>query len=603
MIGVFLMVFVKGLTLRSGNFVFWDDKLGYFNHSKNLFQDSISLFSEFVYKNDKDCLESVCKNGSDSSTILLLPEFVDVELDEIVDFVERLNEIKGFSIKLDYLLENGIETKDYKQYKNINISVYQEYSSLFRLRCVTNMKDPIYSWFNVRKEAANTEETSKTKEQHNNVLKETQVKTDKSQADLSELYSAISYKCEYELDKVNEKKNKKVLIKIRKFIPDNKSNDKETILNKNKLFGINIDGDYDVFDIKDNKNNKKKFLFEVLKSNYYNIPQKIIRTDGSLVGEFNFDNIFEKVYKYINSKKEFLSLLDLNYKEIKEEILNEIESYKQKYKFSSKLEDIKISLYRTSLELTNLKQYEILNIYKELTNNLAPFEIYDTGIKFGVKPIINNDGVFVEFGYFFKDDLKTNFNTLEELKISISDFFKKDKNIREETILKNTENLNREVFRVTVPPLERKIVYICYFPKSKIVKVGKTKGWESRERTYKRGGGKKPETKEYMKLIYWYETLTVGDDLIDYYLMNLTEYWLINLAKKMYKKFDDGDEFFQADERLEILEKVKSSIGKLSIQDLLNLRTDKQIKRFCYGNPRYNSKELYDKLIELKYDK
>ena len=42
----------------------------------------------------------------------------------IVDFIERLNEIKGVSlISLDYLLENGIETKDYKQYKNINISV------------------------------------------------------------------------------------------------------------------------------------------------------------------------------------------------------------------------------------------------------------------------------------------------------------------------------------------------------------------------------------------------------------------------------------------------------------------------------------------------
>lgn len=66
------MVFVKGLTLRSGNFVFWDDELGYFNHSKNLFQDSISLFSEFVYNNDKDCVESVFKNGSDFSTHLLL---------------------------------------------------------------------------------------------------------------------------------------------------------------------------------------------------------------------------------------------------------------------------------------------------------------------------------------------------------------------------------------------------------------------------------------------------------------------------------------------------------------------------------------------------
>lgn len=596
------MVFVKGLTLRSGNFVFWDDELGYFNHSKNLFQDSISLFSEFVYNNDKDCVESVFKNGSDFSTILLLPEFVDVELDEIVDFIERLNKIKGFSIPLDYLLENGIETKDYKQYKNINISVYQEYSSLFRLRCVTNMKNPISSWFNVRKEVAKAEQKSKIKEQCKDIVEKTDIEIDKSQLDLSDVYSTISYKCNYELDKVNEKKNKKLLTKFRKFVPDSKSIYKETDFDKDKLCGINIESDYDGFGIKNNKTNNNNFLFDILKSNYYNIPQKKLKTDGILVGKFNFDSIFEKVYKYIGSKKEHSSRLHLNSKEIKEKILNEIEIYKQKHKLSSRLEDIKISLYRTSLDLTSLKQYEILNIYKELNDNLISFEIDDTCIQFGVRPVVNNDGIFVEFGYFFKDDLKTNFNTLKELKESISDFFSQNKNIREEIILKNTTNLNREVFRVVAPPLESKIVYICYFPKSKIIKVGKTVDWGSRERTYKRGGGKKKETKEYMKLIYWYEIPTVGDEVIDFYLMNLTEYWLINLAKKMYDKFD-GDEFFQADEKLEILEKVKSSIGKLSIQDLLKQRTDKQIKRFCYGNQRYDSKNLYDKLMELKYNK
>lgn len=596
------MVFVKGLTLRSGNFVFWDDELGYFNHSKNLFQDSISLFSEFVYNNDKDCVESVFKNGSDFSTILLLPEFVDVELDEIVDFIERLNKIKGFSIPLDYLLENGIETKDYKQYKNINISVYQEYSSLFRLRCVTNMKNPISSWFNVRKEVAKAEQKSKIKEQCKDIVEKTDIEIDKSQLDLSDVYSTISYKCNYELDKVNEKKNKKLLTKFRKFVPDSKSIYKETDFDKDKLCGINIESDYDGFGIKNNKTNNNNFLFDILKSNYYNIPKKKLKTDGVLVGKFNFDSIFEKVYKYISSKKEYSSRLHLNSKEIKEKILNEIEIYKQKHKLSSRLEDIKISLYRTSLDLTSLKQYEILNIYKELNDNLISFEIDDTCIQFGVRPVVNNDGIFVEFGYFFKDDLKTNFNTLKELKESISDFFSQNKNIREEIILKNTTNLNREVFRVVAPPLESKIVYICYFPKSKIIKVGKTVDWGSRERTYKRGGGKKKETKDYMKLIYWYEIPTVGDEVIDFYLMNLTEYWLINLAKKMYDKFD-GDEFFQADEKLEILEKVKSSIGKLSIQDLLKQRTDKQIKRFCYGNQRYDSKNLYDKLMELKYNK
>lgn len=605
------MVFVKGLTLRSGNFVFWDDELGYFNHSKNLFQDSISLFSEFVYKNDRNCVESVFKNGSDSSTILLLPEFVDVELDEIVDFIERLNEIKGFSIPLDYLLENGIETKDYKQYKNINISVYQEYSSLFRLRCVTNMEEPIYSWFNVKRELTQEKvDFKKIDLYQRNKKDEDNLEENKNIKDLSKMYSSISYKCKYEIDKIDERKSNQILTKFRKFLPNNISEDKEAKNYRNKLYYIKFDSDYKDFKIKNNeiksknaKNNKnEKFLFNILKSNYYNITQKTIKTDGHLVGNLTFDNVFEKVYKYINSKKEYSAMLFLYSDEIKEKIISDIEKEKQKRKLSSEMDHIPVSLYRTSLDLTNLKQYEILNIYNRLNIFLTPFKIDDTGIQFGVKPVVNNDGVFVEFGYFFKDDLKTNFNTLKELKKSISDFFNQNKNIREEIVLKNTKNLNREVFRVVAPPLETNIVYICYFPKSKVVKVGKTVDWGSRERTYKRGGGKKKETKEYMKLIYWYESPTVGDEVIDFYLMNLTEYWLINLAKKMYDKFD-GDEFFQADDKLEILKEVKSSIGKLSIQDLLKQRTDKQIKRFCYGNSRYNSKELYDKLIELKYNK
>ena len=597
------MVFVKGLTLRSGNFVFWDDELGYFNHSKNLFQDSISLFSEFVYNNDKDCVESVFKNGSDFSTILLLPEFVDVELDEIVDFIERLNEIKGFSIPLDYLLENGIETKDYKQYKNINISVYQEYSSLFRLRCVTNMEEPTYGWFNIRKEIADVNYESNTKTNNKNIRGTLDIQGDSEEVGLSEIYSIITSRCKCEIDEFNEKKNKQILTKLRNFLPDKNTGNNLNEISEKKLFYIKFKGDYNGFNIKidHNKNIKhENFLFDILGSNYYNITQRTIETDGRLVSNFSFDNTFKKVYKYIRFREKYADLLFLYSEEIKEKILDEIERYKEENKI---LEDINVSLFRTSLDLTNLKQYEILNIYNKLNSVLTSFEIDNTDIKFGVKPIVNDDGIFVEFGYFFKYDLQTNLKVITNFKKSISDFFKKNKNIREELVLKKTPNLNREVFRVVVPPLETNIVYICYFPKSKIIKVGKTKDWKSRERTYKKGGGKKKETKEYMKLIYWYESLTFGDEVIDYYLMNLTEHWLINLAKEIYDKFDDGDEFFQADERLEILKEVQSSIGKLSIQDLLKLRTDKQIKRFCYGNSEYKSQELYDKLMELKYNK
>ena len=597
------MVFVKGLTLRSGNFVFWDDELGYFNHSKNLFQDSISLFSEFVYNNDKDCVESVFKNGSDFSTILLLPEFVDVELDEIVDFIERLNEIKGFSIPLDYLLENGIETKDYKQYKNINISVYQEYSSLFRLRCVTNMEEPTYGWFNIRKEIADVNYESNTKTNNKNIRGTLDIQGDSEEVGLSEIYSIITSRCKCEIDEFNEKKNKQILTKLRNFLPDKNTGNNLNEISEKKLFYIKFKGDYNGFNIKidHNKNiNNENFLFDILGSNYYNITQRTIETDGRLVSNFSFDNTFKKVYKYIRFREKYSDLLFLYSEEIKEKILDEIERYTEENKI---LEDINVSLYRVSINLTNLKQYEILNIYKKLNSDLTSFEIDNTGIQFGVKPIVNDDGIFVEFGYFFKYDLETDLNVIKNFKKSVSDFFKKNKNIREELFLKNTTNLNREVFRVTVPPLETNIVYICYFPKSKIIKVGKTKNWKNRESTYKRGGGKKKETKEYMKLIYWYESLTFGDEVIDYYLMNLTEHWLINLAKEMYDKFDDGDEFFQADDRLEILKEVKFSIGKLSIQDLLKQRTDKQIKRFCYGNQRYDSENLYDKLMELKYNK
>lgn len=357
----------------------------------------------------------------------------------------------------------------------------------------------------------------------------------------------------YELDKFTLSKNLKI---------------KEKDFNSGILYQINIPNKNIVFDKYDkrrtlfiSKDDSEKLLFDLLKSNYYNIDKKIINIEGEL------------------EPRSFCGFLS----------------------DEKCLDNKRIKFSRTSLDLTLLKQNEIISIYRKLTNIYGSMKsIKNTGIIFGFKPNITKDGIFIEIGYFEYGYANSKVG-ITDFSNKVSEFYKKNTNIRFECSLKKYNWFKREVFNVSVPPQKTRIVYVCVFPESNIVKVGKTVNWESRERTYKYGDGKTSETQGYMKLIYWFKTPTIGDKVIDDYLMGCVESWLIKEAHKKYDIFE-GKEFFRGDDNISLVDEIRASISNLSVPEILSERTDYQIKTYC-KKEKYKDKDLYEKFMELKYNK
>lgn len=104
-----------------------------------------------------------------------------------------------------------------------------------------------------------------------------------------------------------------------------------------------------------------------------------------------------------------------------------------------------------------------------------------------------------------------------------------------------------------------------------------------------------------MKLVYWFETPIIGDKVVDNYLMGCVESWLIKEAHKKYDIFE-GKEFFKGDDDISLVDEIRCSISNLSIPEILSQRTDYQIKTHC-RKEEYKEKELYEKFMELKYNK
>lgn len=355
---------------------------------------------------------------------------------------------------------------------------------------------------------------------------------------------------------------------LNKFILANNFKIEERDFDCGILYKINIPNKNIVFDKYDkrrslfiSKVDSEKLLFDLLESNYYNINKKTINIEGELE--------CRGFCRFLSDKKG--------------------------------LDDKRINFSRTSLDLTLLKQNEIVGIYRKLTKIYGSMKsINDTGILFGFKPNITNDGVFIEIGYFEYGYANTKVG-ITDFSNKVSEFYKKNTDVRFECSLRKSSWFKREVFNVSVPPEKTRIVYVCVFPESNIVKVGKTVNWESREKTYKRGDGESPETRSYMKLVYWFATPIIGDKVVDNYLMGCVESWLIKEAHKKYNIFE-GKEFFKGDDDISLVDEIRDSIFNLSIPEILSQRTDYQIKTHC-RKEKYKEENLYEKFMELKYNK
>lgn len=528
-------VLIKGLSIRSGNFVVLNPDGGYFNHKKKEFEFIVKNFDHIKYDSEENLIKDLSILNVDKVEILLIPIFLNFSIENQINFVKQLHyHSSGIKTTFDFINKNGIKTKPYFFNKNKD-DLFHQYSNLFNLKSVSGVQNKVKSpWTSV-------EEKFKIKDIDNN-------KNELKNKEM-EVVTFVGY----ELDKFILSKNLKI---------------KEKDFNSGILYKINIPNENIVFDKYDkrrtlfiSKDDSEKLLFDLLKSNYYNIDKKIINVEGEL------------------EPRSFCGFLS----------------------DEKCLDDKRIKFSRTSLDLTLLKQNEIISIYRKLTNIYGSMKsMKNTGIIFGFKPNITNDGIFIEIGYFEYGYANSKVG-ITDFSNKVSEFYKKNTNIRFECSLKKYNWFKREVLNVSVPPKEKRIVYICIFPESNIVKVGKTVNWESRERTYKRGDGKSSETQGYMKLIYWFETPTIGDKVIDDYLMGCVESWLINEAHKKYDIFE-GKEFFKGDDNISLVDKIRGSISNLPVPEILSERTDYQIKTYC-KKEKYKDKDLYEKFMELKYQK
>lgn len=180
--------------------------------------------------------------------------------------------------------------------------LFHQYSNLFNLKSVSGVQNKVKSpWTSV-------EEKFKIKDIDNN----------KNELKNKEM-EVVTF-LGYELDKFTLSKNLKI---------------KEKDFNSGILYKINIPNENIVFDKYDkrrtlfiSKDDSEKLLFNLLKSNYYNIDKKIINIEGEL------------------EPRSFCGFLS----------------------DEKCLDNKKIKFSRTSLDLTLLKQNEIISIYRKLTN-------------------------------------------------------------------------------------------------------------------------------------------------------------------------------------------------------------------------------------------
>ena len=179
----------------------------------------------------------------------------------------------------------------------------------------------------------------------------------------------------------------------------------------------------------------------------------------------------------------------------------------------------------------------------------------------------------------------------------VSYWFDEHTDIVDSVKYKERQWLNREVIESEVPQVNTNIVYVCYLPDSRVIKVGRTENWVSRRGVYTRSSGSNPKTNGRMRLCYFWETLKTGDSVIDKYIMFCAEDHLKRLANEKMSLVE-GKEYFEGCDINEFVALVKDYFSSIDIQTLLQIRGLSKLKQFAQ-NERYNTECLIMKLRQL----
>ena len=158
--------------------------------------------------------------------------------------------------------------------------------------------------------------------------------------------------------------------------------------------------------------------------------------------------------------------------------------------------------------------------------------------------------------------------------------------------------LHRDLSEIVTPQPDTKIIYVCYLPETGVIKVGRTRNWGSRKGIYSRFKGDSKLTSGIMRLCYYWNVISTGDEVVDRFLMYCAEDHLKLLASSRMKLVE-GNEFFRWDELNEFIREVRSHFESLSISSLISIRNKSKIKRFCKGES-YDYYRLMQRLQELK---
>lgn len=150
--------------------------------------------------------------------------------------------------------------------------------------------------------------------------------------------------------------------------------------------------------------------------------------------------------------------------------------------------------------------------------------------------------------------------------------------------------LNTETILKEVPNAKENLVYIAYFEHSKVLKIGRTENWTTRESIYSRENGKHEDTNGTMTLLAYKYTKSRNDIHMDKFLMFCSE--------DLLKKFANESEFLSQRRRKtlgieyydvhdptkleEFCESFSKLYDKITEADLVNLRNDSKIREFAY---------------------
>lgn len=161
-----------------------------------------------------------------------------------------------------------------------------------------------------------------------------------------------------------------------------------------------------------------------------------------------------------------------------------------------------------------------------------------------------------------------------------------------------SEWLHRDLSEIVTHQPNTKIIYVCYLPETGVIKVGRTRNWGSRKGVYSRFKGDSKLTSGIMRLCYYWNVISTGDEVVDRFLMYCAEDHLKLLANHRMRVVE-GKEFFKGYDLNDFIREVRSYFESLSVSRLISIRDTSKIKRFCSGES-YDYDRLMQRLQELK---